>query len=796
MAFEPVPESGVFRYGTPLRPMEEGQTFSAPRLQPQETAPQAQQPQTTPLTRPTSQPRPQTEPDLLSRATLEDVVRSQIGGTQRGFVGLLGLPGDIGQLTDVAGPLARYYGSRVMGTPEAEANRSYEEAMRVLRERQTPEEREGRRGRLLGINFPTSTAVIEGASFIPGITYEPQTRAGRIAHTVGEFMGSAPLAEIAAPLQIARGATTAGQTAARIGRTAVSPATLVGGLGSGAAGEMTYGGENEAGGRLVGGLAGTAAGAGAGSMAARIARGVAGSPEATALEAARRGLGQKGVSLDEAARLAEAGHDVRVTDIAGMRPQVQRALGRQIESGAAEDVVSGLSERARVSQENVASQINNIYGTTIDPFVTAQNASQEASRILKPQYQQVFSLPQAQSIWSPELANLTNTAAGRNALTTAFDNLTHLKGTPVSLDQYLARDAAGNLALRPGVTGLPLEVWDQVKKNLDAQVNNLYNSPISRDAAAGAALKAERDRMRGVLDIAVEPYKNLRAEAQRYILGQNAFEAGQNLVQLLSGRSPQAARQLSEFNSAIPKLGQNERDFLSQGVAAYIAAQPDAAARVFMANDSRAMRSLQGALGDQKFNQIRDVMTVHDLARNLQNIKPIMAREIPNWGGSGIGYFLVNLVQPGMSLAHGAAALAGYGAVAAKRAIQDRNAARLLDMINTNDPAVLRQLADEAAKNPELSRTLAGLGATLRAVYATHGLEGGGREQQPQRQAGGRVGRASGGRLMRNDHSARAAALIKAAEAAKKAHNATTEGILEQPDEAVAKALSIANKAI
>jgi hypothetical protein len=49
---------------------------------------------------------------------------------------------------------------------------------------------------------------------------------------------------------------------------------------------------------------------------------------------------------------------------------------------------------------------------------------------------------------------------------------------------------------------------------------------------------------------------------------------------------------------------------------------------------------------------------------------------------------------------------------------------------------------------------------------------------------------------MRNDHSARAATLIRAAEAAKKAHNATTEGILEQPDEAVAKALSIANKAI
>jgi hypothetical protein len=70
------------------------------------------------------------------------------------------------------------------------------------------------------------------------------------------------------------------------------------------------------------------------------------------------------------------------------------------------------------------------------------------------------------------------------------------------------------------------------------------------------------------------------------------------------------------------------------------------------------------------------------------------------------------------------------------------------------------------------------------------------RQREQPRRAGGRVGRASGGRLMRNDHSARAAALIRAAEAAKKAHNATTEGILEQPDEAVAKALSIANKAI
>ena len=100
---------------------------------------------------------------------------------------------------------------------------------------------------------------------------------------------------------------------------------------------------------------------------------------------------------------------------------------------------------------------------------------------------------------------------------------------------------------------------------------------------------------------------------------------------------------------------------------------------------------------------------------------------------------------------------------------------------------VQRRMVDEAVRRAgRVAAPVAGIAGaeTVRAA-----------DEQPRR-AGGRVGRASGGRLMRNDHSARAVALIKAAEAAKKAHNATTEGILEQPDEAVAKALSIANKAI
>lgn len=59
---------------------------------------------------------------------------------------------------------------------------------------------------------------------------------------------------------------------------------------------------------------------------------------------------------------------------------------------------------------------------------------------------------------------------------------------------------------------------------------------------------------------------------------------------------------------------------------------------------------------------------------------------------------------------------------------------------------------------------------------------------------GGRIGRASGGRIM--NHRSEADNLIRLADKTKKALNNSTESLLAVPDEAVTKALSIANEAI
>jgi hypothetical protein len=71
--------------------------------------------------------------------------------------------------------------------------------------------------------------------------------------------------------------------------------------------------------------------------------------------------------------------------------------------------------------------------------------------------------------------------------------------------------------------------------------------------------------------------------------------------------------------------------------------------------------------------------------------------------------------------------------------------------------------------------------------------------RQAQQQAGGRadggrVGYRAGGRIL--DHASQAGALVRAAETAKKRISQTTEPLLEMPDEAVVKALSVANENI
>jgi hypothetical protein len=106
------------------------------------------------------------------------------------------------------------------------------------------------------------------------------------------------------------------------------------------------------------------------------------------------------------------------------------------------------------------------------------------------------------------------------------------------------------------------------------------------------------------------------------------------------------------------------------------------------------------------------------------------------------------------------------------------------------DPAAARRLLQGRYK-------LAGTpGPAIAPRAAIRGAQEGMSEIEERENLRRREGRKAGGRIGGVDHGAIAMSLIRAAEKAKKGHNTTTQPLLEQPDEAITKALAIADEAL
>jgi len=131
---------------------------------------------------------------------VEDVAKSAGSGLERGLVSVPGLPGDIGQLyarsPAMGAWLYQNYLQNVGKAAPGSAKQAFEAKTAEIEKSMKPSERAGLTGNVFGYQLPTGRGVVEAASpYVPGITYEPQTRAGRIAGTVGEFVGSMPAFE-------------------------------------------------------------------------------------------------------------------------------------------------------------------------------------------------------------------------------------------------------------------------------------------------------------------------------------------------------------------------------------------------------------------------------------------------------------------------------------------------------------------------------------------------------------------------------------------------------------------------
>jgi hypothetical protein len=102
--------------------------------------------------------------------------------------------------------------------------------------------------------------------------------------------------------------------------------------------------------------------------------------------------------------------------------------------------------------------------------------------------------------------------------------------------------------------------------------------------------------------------------------------------------------------------------------------------------------------------------------------------------------------------------------------------------------ALMRRVPAAAA--PAVDRSIASI-LRDQAVYGTLGTQ----MAPTNRASGGRVSRASGGRTTM-DHEAAASRLVKMVDQVRKRQATTTKPLLKLPDETIARALSVANRAI
>jgi hypothetical protein len=745
-----------------------------------------------------------------------DVGMSIPRGLSRGAVQATGMLGDIGQLTDVAGPLyQRYIGSRIQGMDRSAAERQFQDAMRVVQERQTPEERAGTQGRLFGTSFTTGAGRMEQARpFVPfGLMEESKTPLGRMISSTGEFIGgAAPLAVVtggvggAAPALV-RGALSEAVGAGARGaissaaRHSLAPSNVMAGLGSGVAGEYASDLLGEGGARFTGAVAGALAP----SAASRVGRAVGATPaEQQLAESIRRSSTGPGLSRQEFEAARQQGLPVTLADVRGVGGIYQRALGHAGEAGIpAADALRARAGNSLYTVTDTASDLGStpmrsgVPGQSVDFDIAREAAQKEADEVLKPAYAQLRA--NRADMWSPELEVVLNNPVGMQAAQAAISQIAARNRTNPISPFTVQNNRVTRSIVDGNVVPADPEFWDAIKQ----QLQTIAFSERAHHSTAEDLRRIVRTSLNSI-----DNYDDIMKNAQRFITGRNAFEAGNNVLNLPTQR---LQRQLHEFNNTFTSL---DRETFARGVLSAIFDDPRKARNIFNVTDNRALNQWRTVLDEVSpgaFDQMRRATQVSSIIESVGNLRArepdalnrFLRQATTMAGGAAAGAALASRVMPSIEgTAIGAIAGAATLPIISKvvSASRDRTSRSILEILSGNAPDKERLVMQILNENPSSIGRVSELARAL-AQWNTH-VQAHSQETQ-QRLAtipdvhvtAPRPTRASGGRIT-SHHRAKAQALINAADRAKKAHNGTTKPILDMPDETVAKALSLADQAI
>jgi len=490
---------------------------------------------------------------------------------------------------------------------------------------------------------------------------------------------------------------------------------------------------------------------------------------------------------------------------------------------------TGVSRRIPEAQANVSRTLTSVspVGSLDAPAI--QQATQDANLLARRNiYNVTRAEPAAQAITIDQLGPAVKS---NQYIQEAVDKITRMapdlpREWGVVAPRQIPQQSTGVLGpngqpiVRPATqTPGNLAFWDSVKRSIDEEIENLSSARQRLDATdqmrLNSLMQAKKDLLRqvdqqgnlvGGLDYIVPSYPNARAAAGELIGQDNAVKTGsqffkrmeqfgrdeaRTFIQTMSPEARNLAKTgwLSELNEQIATRGG------LNAAASRLAAEPAFAEnmRLILGRDyERVAGSLlsQNMRAQTKAIPLTEEGLLKAAARNKGALASAGA------AGAYQAENIVNMMTMGFTptqvatlLTTGAAAAATTGAARLQTSRVANEAVRLALSERPADHIRLLRLVED---DPKLRSQIAKLNAGFQ-IYNQQQRESAETTAEAPRALGGRVGRATGGRV---GVDVEADALVRAAERAKKSFNKTTEPLLNAPDNHIAKALEVANKAI
>lgn len=409
-------------------------------------------------------------------------------------------------------------------------------------------------------------------------------------------------------------------------------------------------------------------------------------------------------ATDEAAAAAN-GQNLLNVDRGG---EMTRALAR---SAANQDpearaiIDKTVSDRFASQGDRAQSFISRLMGGATDDLALQDSLQAAADASNAPAYKKAFSAAGAQDMFSPGLKDLLAAPAIREAAKDAETrgaNRAVVEGfNPVK--NPFTFDEAGQATLRTDAKPT-LQFWDQVKRNLDAEMGK---AKIAGDKTMVSDLKALKTKLVGELDQAVPEYATARQGAAAFFGAENALEAGKKFVT--------QNRTIPETRRALAKMTPAERSTFAVGFASELKdsiAQSGDRTNVInkIFGSQQARDKIEAALGQKAYGQFEQFVRVEhsmDMLRgamgNSTTARQLMEMGLAGGVGGGTALYTGDY-RKGIT----AAVLTGL----ARRGgamVDEKVTKRVAELLLSGDPKALQQAVTIASNSPKAAAAVSAI---------------------------------------------------------------------------------------